>query len=51
MGFLTAVKDKFGVTHHDILYNKKEDRVSRVFNAPSNDGVENHHKGTGLKVE
>ncbi len=46
-----APKDKFGVTHHDILYNKKEDRVYCVLDAPSKDAVANHHKDAGLKVE
>jgi Nickel responsive protein SCO4226-like len=46
-----APKDKFGVTHHDILYNKKEDRVYCVLDAPSKEAVVNHHKGAGLKVE
>lgn len=47
----TAPKDKFGVTHHDILFNKKENRVYCVLDAPSKNAVENHHKGAGLKVE
>ena len=43
-----ADKDQFGVTHHDILYNKEEDRVYCVLNAPTKDAVEAHHKNAGL---
>ena len=37
----TAPKDKFGVTHHDKLYNKKENRIYCVLDAPSKSAVEN----------
>jgi len=44
-------KDKFGVMHHDILYNKSEDRIFCVLDAPSKEAVENHHKAIGLKCD
>ena len=47
----TTPKDKFGVTQHDKLYNKKEDRVYCALDAPNKEAVANHHKGAGLKVE
>jgi len=47
----SAPKDKFGVTHHDILYNQKEDKVFCVLNAPSKDAVINHHKQAGIDCE
>lgn len=47
----TAPKDKFGVTHHDILYNQKENRVYCVLDAPSKEAVANHHKHAGIQCE
>jgi len=47
----SAPKDKFGVTHHDILYNKEEDKVYCVLNAPSKDAVKEHHKQAGINCE
>jgi len=46
-----APKDKFGVTHHDILYNKEEDKVYCVLNAPDKQAVVNHHKAAGINRE
>lgn len=46
-----APKDKFGVTHHDILYNKIEDRVYCVLDAPDKEAVVNHHKQAGIDCE
>jgi hypothetical protein len=47
----TAAKDQFGVTHHDILYNKEEDRVYCVLEAPDRAAVEKHHNHAGIKCE
>ena len=46
-----APKDKFGVTHHDILYNKEEDRAYCVLDAPDKQAVVNHHKEAGIDCE
>lgn len=46
-----APKDKFGVTHHDILYNRKENKVYCVLNAPNKEAVANHHKQAGIECE
>ncbi len=46
-----APRDKFGVTDHDILYNKKEDKVYCVLNAPNKEAVSNHHKQAGIACE
>jgi hypothetical protein len=46
-----AAKDQFGVTHHDILYNKEEDRVYCVLDAPDREAVERHHQHAGIKCE
>lgn len=47
----SAPRDKFGVTHHDILYNKKEDKVYCILNAPSKVAVAKHHREAGLNCE
>ncbi|HZY71024.1 MAG TPA: nickel-binding protein [Thermoplasmata archaeon] len=44
-------KDEFGVTHHDILYNAKENRLYCVLDAPSRDAVEKHHAKIGIKPD
>ena len=46
-----APKDEFAVTHHDILYNKKENRVYCVLDAPNKDAVAGHHKHAGIECE
>ncbi len=46
-----APVDEFGVTHHDILYSEKENRIYCVLNAPSRDAVEKHHAKAGIKCE
>jgi hypothetical protein len=46
-----ASKDQFGVTHHDILYNKEEDMVYCVLEAPSREAVVEHHKHAGIQCE
>ena len=47
----SAPKDKFGVTHHDILFNKAENRVYCVLNAPNREAIEKHHHGAGITCE
>ena len=47
----SAPKDKFGVTHHDILYNSAENKVFCVLNAPNKEAVANHHKNAGLECD
>ena len=47
----TAPKDKFGVTHHDILFNEQENRVYCVLDAPKKDAVAHHHKNAGIQCE
>ena len=43
--------DEFGVTHHDILFNPKENKVYCVLNAPDRSAVERHHQHAGIKCE
>jgi hypothetical protein len=47
----SAPKDKFGVTHHDILFNQKENRIYCVLDAPSEKAVLEHHHAFGIKCD
>jgi hypothetical protein len=47
----TAPKDEFGVTHHDIFFNAKEDWIYCVLNAPDREAVERHHQHAGIECE
>jgi hypothetical protein len=47
----TAPSDEFGVTHHDILFNERENKVYCVLNAPNRAAVEKHHAKAGLKCD
>ncbi|MGB6500739.1 MAG: nickel-binding protein [Thermoplasmata archaeon] len=44
-------EDEFGITHHDILFNSKEDRVYCVLDAPSRDAVAKHHAKAGITCD
>jgi len=46
-----APKDEFGVTHHDILFNKKENKVFCVLDAPNEESIRKHHDRAGIHVE
>ncbi len=46
-----APKDKFGVTHHDILFNKTADKVFCVLNAPDEAAVRKHHEHAGIRCD
>ena len=46
-----APKDEFGVTHHDILFSEKDNKVWCILNAPNKDAVEKHHAKVGIKCE
>jgi len=46
-----APRDEFGVTHHDILFNQKENRVYCVLDAPSRDAVAKHHAHAGITCD
>ncbi|MCI4356992.1 MAG: DUF4242 domain-containing protein [Thermoplasmata archaeon] len=47
----SAPKDEFGVTHHDILFNKAENKVFCVLNAPDEAAVRRHHEHHGIKCD
>ena len=44
-------KDEFGITHINMMYNKKEDKFFCLLDAPSKEAVENHHNKHGIKCE
>jgi hypothetical protein len=46
-----APEDEFGVTHHDILFNEKDNKVWCILNAPDKEAVEKHHAKVGIKCE
>lgn len=43
--------DEFGVTHNDILYNKEEDKLYCILDAPNKEAVEKHHEKFGIKCD
>ena len=50
-GLQNAPKDEFGVTHHDILYNKESDQVYCVLDAPDEEAVKKHHENAGVSCD
>ena len=60
MGKLDAIKlkkivnnppDKHGVTHKDILFNEKENKLFCILEAPNKEAIENHHHDVGIKCD
>jgi len=46
-----APPDEFGVTHHDILFNEKDDKIYCVLDAPNEEAIHNHHAKAGIRCE
>jgi Protein of unknown function (DUF4242) len=44
-------RDEFGIIHRNILYNKDEDKVFCILDAPNKEAVDKHHNKAGLKYE
>jgi hypothetical protein len=44
-------QDEFGVTHHDILFNSRENRVYCVLDAPDREAVAKHHAKAGITCD
>lgn len=44
-------RDEFGIAHKNILYNKNEDKIFCVLDAPNKEAVEKHHDKAGLKCD
>ena len=60
MGTLDAAKlkkiinkppDKHGVTHKDILFNEKENKLFCILEAPDKESVKNHHHDIGIDCD
>ena len=48
---VNSPKDTFGITHLEIFYNKDEDKIYCVLDAPDEEAVWKHHESLGLKCE
>jgi hypothetical protein len=46
-----APPDEFGVTHHDILFSEKDNKIYCVLNAPDVEAIEKHHAKAGIKCD
>jgi hypothetical protein len=44
-------KDEFGVTHHNIIYNEKENKLFCLLDAPNKEAVDKHHHKAGVKCD
>ena len=44
-------KDEFGVTHYEILFSEKDNKVWCILDAPDRDAIEKHHAKAGIKCE
>lgn len=41
-------QDEFGVTHENIIYNKEENKLFCLLDAPNKESVHKHHQKLGL---
>jgi len=46
-----APPDEFGVTHHDILFSEKDNRIYCVLDAPNIEAIGKHHAKAGITCE
>ncbi|MCW8329715.1 DUF4242 domain-containing protein [Photobacterium sp. SDRW27] len=46
-----APPDEFGVTHHDILFSEKDNKIYCVLDAPNLEAIEKHHAKAGIACE
>jgi len=46
-----APRDEFGVKHVNLLYNKAEDKLYCLLDAPNKEAVEKHHEKAGIKCD
>ena len=47
----SAPRDEFGVKHINLLYNKEEDKLFCLLDAPNKEAVEKHHEKAGVKPD
>ena len=43
--------DEFGVSHKNILYNEKENKLFCLLDAPDRDAIDKHHQKFGVKCD
>jgi Protein of unknown function (DUF4242) len=46
-----APPDEFGVTHHDILFSEKENKIFCVLEGPNAEAIHKHHAKAGIKCD
>jgi hypothetical protein len=46
-----APADEFGITHENVMYNKQENKLYCLLDAPNKEAVEKHHQKLGLKCD
>jgi 1-aminocyclopropane-1-carboxylate deaminase/D-cysteine desulfhydrase-like pyridoxal-dependent ACC family enzyme len=46
-----AAPDEFGVTHHDILFSEKENKVYCVLDAPNSEAIHKHHAKAAITCD
>ena len=46
-----APPDEFGVTHHDILFSEKDNKIYCVLDAPDAEAIHKHHAKAGIKCD
>ncbi len=46
-----APPDEFGVTHHDILFSEKDNKIYCVLDAPNKEAIEKHHAKAGITCD
>lgn len=46
-----APPDEFGVTHHDIFFSEKENKIYCVLDAPNAAAIHKHHEKGGIKCD
>ena len=44
-------RDEFGVLHQEIFFNKEDDKIWCVLDAPDKESVKKHHEKGGVKVD
>jgi hypothetical protein len=47
----SAPSDEFGVTHHDILFSEKDNKIYCVLDAPNAEAIDKHHAKVGIKCD
>ena len=43
--------DEFGVTHHEIIFSEKENKIWCITDAPNKEAVRKHHEKVGIKTD